>query len=786
MVVNIPKLARWAVPGLLLFGLLAFLMIRLIDQTGSPLLEDLHTSDGTLYELNPEQWLGQIILLNGPGTAATRLELYPDIKYRFWPGQQMVVHFRAAPDSLEDVAVAVIPITTFLLQEKLRLEIPATLRELGNFYILLETRAVSNSICFWGSQASIESGGLRINGSPAPGALAYTLYRPPAILDYIPVKPVSLRRFGLALLTTLITGTIGLAVLAALRAPASVGLAGLFALALATGIVFCAVLTYLVMLVRVPVTTTILVASFAALGVVAGARGRGWLREPFWKLPLWQGNDLWLDLCLIVLFLLAVLWGLMPFDSLVIPPGSDAWFHNRLLQDIREVGGISDNLSYPAGFHAYANIIRLLLPVTIPELLLIVGKWGSLLIAFSLVLPARWYFKQPAAARLVVFWALFAQSLQGDLFGWGRYSFIFGLVIFPAAHVACLQALTNRRALPLALLLVPGIALIHYGTVVLWGTFLASVLIRRLLLDPQPERWRVILGPLAKILGPVLAMLGFVLLARVTGSFTGSQLLATANQSTAQAAAEQPEHFVRLSLEGAGALGWFGLLALIRVRSVVLRQLLMDLGLWLALLILAYWVQLSFLGAVPANLSNTVIALILFTALLSGALANAPQPWRRVFPILLLPALVYISAGSFNPRAIIFSQADIQALSWASEEIASEDAVLIVIQKQEGRYPHPQPEGWLQEFTQARVYRFEYESVEDLAEAQSLITRKNIPVAFLDCAADPALEKYFRTCCGAEIARKGKFGTILSFNTLASQNTKTRIIENRSNWLTDQ
>jgi hypothetical protein len=770
---------------ILITGFVLFLLAFLASQTRMPSPVYSLGSQDFLIGLSNERSLGQVVLLDDTNPI-TDIEFYPKVTPWHGLGSKIFIHLRASPESIRDLAVVQVPFTQFLLIEKIRIPVPPALRTRKSIYILFQTDYDLDAISLWGSRRNLQAqNSLWINGVPSDGQIVYTRYSQPVHIFTGFSRNIFWSRLLLLLKSAILAWFFGGIILAVLRPKIERNLVNGLTFPTLAGIVSLAVFSYALSFLNLKITSQAILLLVSALLAVAVALNRAFILEKVRAIVLARSRIIhpaslirnlsfqsfcWIDLLILAILAFAVLVNVAQTNNLVVPPGADSWFHYRLLTDIGEIQYIAVDLNYPAGFHAFANGIQLFFPAPRSEVLLETGLFGETIASLSLLILSQHYYRKKFPTLIVLVFSLFYNPVLRNLFFWGRYPFLYGLAILPAALLFSHQAISDRKKIPLAILFVSGLSLFHYGLVLIWFGFLIAFFVSNY--ASSSNQW--IDGPKIKRtflrLLPIFIALGVLILFRLSIYLSTADFGNVITQSKSMSTGEDPFHLLRLSFENGGSFTWLLVLAVIIFRFGFIKTLLKDYLLWFSLMIAFYLIQTHVIGIVLSSFSNTLIFLIFLLpvfmgAIFEGDLLISNSPLRRwvwvsrasIANLLVLVILVggYLSLCAYNPLSVFFTNADVQTVEWVNREVRQQSNILVLIKRSQGLYDSYYPSAWLQDLTSMNTFRFEYENEEDLQHLQETIEKNQIQFVISNTNY-PEEKNFLIYCCNPTLKYQTK------------------------------
>ncbi len=649
----------------------------------------------------------------------------------------LTLRLKESPASATDLLVQHAPLSALRSGAALMFSFPPQASAGRPLFILLETDAPPGQVALFTSRSDAYfDGDLYLDGQPTGRDLAFRAYTAPDGLGWLRSLLAARERIGWMAGFTLFFALLGGSLLFLLGAPPPGALpedkvhrlVEWLATAVVCGVSIGPIVWTVCTPFHVRLDAPVLQGAFA--GVLLLALCKGLLQRlvvpsrpspaprPSSSQPskaaqssagtLESGGGWPSALAFVGLFVLALGGRALQIEDVAVPLWVDGLTHAATVQAILQTGGLSNaGFLYHIGFHI--NVAELYAFTGLPsaELILIYGQWLGVLSGFSLYLLAAKLFglalhSRPAVRAAALSSAMglffFAQFPAG-LINWGRYPFMQGLTLLPAALAVTLDAFTQRKPAntALALILVAGLFLSHYGMASFWLTFVVTwacwrawdqgtlrAVLRRPFHFPtiRIKPWMMLAFGLALL---ILLALGV----RLASFWPASVLAAMIAQSRQNVEELNLAQILAANFRSGGL--WLGLaglggliLAAFRYRPV----LLLTAGCFLAQAAFIA-LQSPLFGEALASYTNLLLALSLPLSLLAGLLCGelaafafppaSPQKRAPKTPAGALPhlrtgaALSFAAlaiAGSFaqwgivTPATVLFTPADRQAVQW--------------------------------------------------------------------------------------------------------------------------
>jgi hypothetical protein len=375
------------------------------------------------------------------------------------------------------------------------------------------------------------------------------------------------------------------------------------------------------------------------------ARLRAWWARP---------DDAWADLALVGVLILVFFTRWWAARTLELPLW-DAPHHAMIAQLLVDHGGLFSSwapyaelrtFTYHFGFHALVSVLHWLSRLPMPEATLWMGQiLNGVAVATLYPLGVRMGGNRWGGVLAVLVAGLLSPH-PAYYMNWGRYTQLAGQVLLPVAVYltwTLAEAPAHRRGLAaLAALTVGGLALTHYRVLLMYGCFVAALLVLT---------WR----RANRVVGPVAAVAAGALVIALPWMVTslGTPLLEFARYLLTLAPAQMPR-----AVRETGSLpdpkaypAMFWLLAVAGFLGGCLRR-------WRAVVLLVLWWMLVVISGYPARLGlpgtgivtgfAVMIAGYMGGALMAAAGAGwlAPARSRLWAPACLVAVLVLALLGT--------------------------------------------------------------------------------------------------------------------------------------------
>lgn len=410
--------------------------------------------------------------------------------------------------------------------------------------------------------------------------------------------------------------------------------------------------------------------------------------------------------------LLLSLWRLYQARSLALPAWVDSSHHVLIIERILEEGGLPQDLSpyipiafnYHFAFHVSTALFSAISGLPTEQATLIFGQILNAAICFSVYSLARAIWQDWRRALIAALLVGFFSQMPAFYLSWGRYTLLTGLILLPLAMAKVFEIAASEgdKTFPILQLAIytAGVFLGHYFAGLLLMLFILSMSIGCLVARTHSPRSPGI------TLQMILAGFGMGLLISApwlyravhstSGLFQVHQLFIESHLHS-DGWASNPRYLWQLAGPGRGhlllILGLFG--SFLSIRSARARPLLIWSGL-LALGCLPFPWRFSALRpdhfVIIIFLPATLFA-AQFLIVLADRLKRKHGIGRFSGSLLMLPVGLLCVWGIaetrniINPRTILASSEEVQALAWIKENTPQEALFFInATPWQEGLY----------------------------------------------------------------------------------------------------
>jgi hypothetical protein len=380
---------------------------------------------------------------------------------------------------------------------------------------------------------------------------------------------------------------------------------------------------------------------------------------------------LWLSL----IFLLAALTRVSQINDLFVPNWVDGIVHQQIITRILERQGISFDTIYPKGFHANVIFEYLVFGGSLPECILLMGQWLSLMSGLTFYLLARNLLRTPyslLATETYWFWPAF----PAFLINWGRLPYLQSLVLLPVAVGILYKNSANLRPHLIVLsLLLLGIGLTYYGAFLIVLAFVITDVIRYFSRAEYAQALKKARS-LAVMMLPIMLILVIRLNRALNAGIYG--------QASTTSLFEDSIRTFKISFSQGGWLIWIlGISGFVCALIIKQRKFLL-MAEWLLVLLSINFFQAAIKFTV-SSIANSIIFLSIPLTLLAGlilrfALMRIFQPVKQLAYIvvgLIILAGAYNISGIIQPSTVLYSQADQKGMEWIVHNTSQNSVFLI-------------------------------------------------------------------------------------------------------------
>jgi len=369
-----------------------------------------------------------------------------------------------------------------------------------------------------------------------------------------------------------------------------------------------------------------------------------------------------------------ILFRAYQFKILYVPAWVDGLNHYDKVSTIIQNGALIPGDIYPIAYHLISTYIHQGLHSSVPEAMLIAGLWISVFSSLSIYPLAQRLLQSQLAAWLTVIIYSLVTPFPTYLVSWSRFPYLLALGFLALACDASLEWVNSPRKFPWKLaMLILGIALTHYGTIIHWVAFSVSVLLYSWItrsadtLKSAFKKYKYILL--------ILIPMGIVLGIQTISLFRMGIFQAVLQNHAL--AAENMDHAYTFWLTFQNGGGWVWLFALLSLLVLIKMKspLLLVLPGWMLILAGLNVLQQLILNSIISSWMNWIINLSMTLSLLSAwGMARLLETRkffnRQTIKLFFITALLLLGictqADIVNPATILFNQPDLEAMQWIS------------------------------------------------------------------------------------------------------------------------
>ena len=192
-------------------------------------------------------------------------------------------------------------------------------------------------------------------------------------------------------------------------------------------------------------------------------------------------RDLMENLILGITFFCLFLLRSVQMSEVFVPNWFDGIVHTSLVQNFIVKEKISIDRIYHIGFHAIALVVTQLSGTEVPQTVLLLGQWFSVICGFTFYSFAR----RITHSVYLAFFGLLAYLLllyfPSHLVSWSRYPFLLGLTLLPPTILTTMDWIDNHKGnYFLTLILVTSLIFSHYGSFLIWVSHVLVHLVYRI------------------------------------------------------------------------------------------------------------------------------------------------------------------------------------------------------------------------------------------------------------------------------------------------------------------
>lgn len=486
------------------------------------------------------------------------------------------------------------------------------------------------------------------------------------------------------------------------------------------------------------------------------------------------------DIIFLVLMILAMITRVLQVNSLLVPNWTDGLAHQNAIDALFANGVIPPSQIYHFGYHLTVFFAESLLGLASPEATLVFGQWLSVATGMTFYLLAQKVFGIKVLPLICLAFYWFLSPFPSYLISWGRYPFLMGMVLLPAAMIFGMEWITTRRpsSFLLSVLFALALLLVHSSLFVILGISLTTFLIFRGL-DNRSEFSYKTLTPhsnrrIAPQIGILILLLGLFSLPKVKTILAFSETcyegytsidlcvsrignlsqifgipransdgLLVATYGNPEKNIDQVKEIVTnpatkyqlyLTFQHGGRILWlYGIFGSVYIFKTK-RKLFYRISLWFILLIAVSFVQMLLFDIAVPSLTNIIIFLSIPVTLLSGAALQflfVTKDDSKHFKNVCLASIIglvllssYNSIGHVNPVTTFFNQKDKDAMIWIRQNTEINDLILINSFNWGNWHLPSDGGGWISSLTGRKTVFAS--SQQEITDIQRLINSNNI------------------------------------------------------------
>jgi hypothetical protein len=437
----------------------------------------------------------------------------------------------------------------------------------------------------------------------------------------------------------------------------------------------------------------------------------------------------WLSLLLLVLFTAK----LIEIRQLLVPNWVDGLIHVTILEKLVVKGAIPVERIYHSGFHAGAMFVHHILGLSLSDAVLLFGQWISALAGLT-------FYDFLRRNKIHLSFAFLGAILYGlillfpsQLVSWGRYPFLLGLALLFPAITSTLGWIEGRRPYLEALIFVCALALSHYGSLLIWFSFLVS----QLIFHKQPAARLVPLRAWLLRLSLLILPLLLVLLPKGLNFLGNQTLLASLLSGSDNPDFGEDINFILSLIQKHDLLLFLFCLCVLLGAAALKWRPPARIAAWPILVFILIWAQYTLLGFSITSYTNAIIftsgpVIILLIHALQRlfVLARHSRFASKLFRasifrdglifVFLVTSIVlgfYSSLGLISPKTTFFTREDSTAMQWIQVH-TPQDATFMIQSFIWGNQLMPSDGGgWISILTgRPTVYPSEIGEFRDLAD----------------------------------------------------------------------
>jgi len=416
--------------------------------------------------------------------------------------------------------------------------------------------------------------------------------------------------------------------------------------------------------------------------------------------PSFSGyHDLIENILPISLFFILLFLRLIQIRDVFVPNWYDGFIHTSLLQEFTMKSAIPFDNIYQIGFHAIALVVHSFWELPSPEAILLTGQWLSAVCGLSFYMFARRHIHNAYAAGLsLAAYSLFLR-FPSYLIPSGHYPYLLGLALLPPAILTSLDWITSRRSsFSAAFVFVISLALTHYGSLVIWFSFILVYVINQIVFGRKlrPET----LGNRKEIFFRPLLLISPALILILSKAFDPLHQYIIQENMLSQMYDPDFGFGAQYVLKLFRTHDYFFILlwifwvswSFVWKRKLLYITLFWPLAIWFLI-----WIQYQVIGNSISTYGNLIVFLSIPLALCFGLFAQQlllllmkldssdKQPLSRHLAksrlsiLLIIGILVGVSSSplSIDQNRVLFTNDDMVAMNWISASTAKDSGFLI-------------------------------------------------------------------------------------------------------------
>jgi hypothetical protein len=417
-----------------------------------------------------------------------------------------------------------------------------------------------------------------------------------------------------------------------------------------------------------------------------------------WKVGLrfdnFKRSDLGESLLLAFLLLCLLIVRSVQMKEVIVPNWFDGLVHSSLLQKFIAKEIIPIDRIYHTGFHAYALVVYHLRGMTIPQAVLLLGQWLSVICGIAFYSFVRRFTRHVWVAYLSALAYSLILFFPSHLVSWSRFPFLMGLTLLPPTILTSVDWLNNHEGnYFLSLIFIGSLFVSHYGSFFIWFSFILVHLIYKIYLVYSRQN-SIALGK------PILRRSFFLFAPMVLFIFPkainlwGRQDIVEKMLSSVHTIETQNVLNLILDNNYLFVLIWVFVSVISFIKG---KRIFSILVVWPFTVLFLTWMQYYFLGISVTSFANSLIFLsmplaisfgfLLFRLLLSISkffpnwLVHQTNPLNKgILGFLTIIAIIPGILTNFeivDSETIVFSEEDRLAMEWISNNVPPDSIFLI-------------------------------------------------------------------------------------------------------------